>query len=218
MKAKNKFKFYLFFVSAILIILIWNYRKIIKQKASILIYSFPNKKLCPCNNASLHLKFDNYQKIHVPKVKMYKQIKSHEELNEQINKGNLISISNGNGFKLRKFEYSSAYLHPKAFLILQELGNRFQQRTTELLGYEDFFEISSMLRTTEQQKNLAKQMSSATKGTSTHTFGLAFDIVALKSNRCAKSLIILEDLLNEMRSEGKIVLCPEKACIHVTVI
>ena len=59
----------------------------------------------------------------------------------------------------------------------------------------------------------------ATKGTSTHSYGVSFDIntVVGDNGYCERRTQVLKKILTEMQKEGKILLCPESKCIHVTV-
>ena len=218
MKGKNKSGFVVIIGISALILSLFLFKKQIKNKINGIRINYAKKNTCPCTNANLYLKFDNYRKAHLPRVKMYTFIKTENDLNKQIENGNLVPVYDSKGYKIRNLTHSSAYLHPKAYKILQELADRFQNRVKNKFNDESFFEISSLVRTSIQQKELAKKSRAATKGVSTHSYGLAFDIPVLKSKNCTESLIILQDLLNQMRSEGKIVLCPESGCIHVTVI
>ena len=177
-----------------------------------------NKKVsCSCNDKTMNLKFEDYHTTHVPAVKKHKFILNDTQLKNEINKGNLIPVVDGTGYKITELYYSSYYLHHKAYKILQEIANRYQKRVFNKTNQESYILISSLTRTLPQQKELAKVNRRATKGTSTHCFGFAFDILLLKSNNCSSSILILQKILNEMCDEKKIFLCPEVDCIHVTV-
>ena len=52
----------------------------------------------------------------------------------------------------------------------------------------------------------------------THSYGIAFDIAYVKSKECATNLFALEEVLNEMRKEDRILLYPERGFICVTVL
>jgi len=213
MKLKNIVKIIFLIFSLIVLYLFWHYRKVIIKMIEI-----DNKKhSCSCNDKTMNLKFENYHTTHVPAVKKHKFILNDTQLKNEINKGNLILVVNGIGYKIEKLKYSSYYLHHKAYKILQEIGNRYQKRVFNKTNQESYILISSLTRTLPQQKELAKVNRRATKGTSTHCFGFAFDIKVLKSNNCSSSILILQKLLNEMCDEKKIFLCPESECIHVTV-
>jgi len=213
MKLKNIVKIIFLIFSLIVLYLFWHYRKVIIKMIEI-----DNKKhSCSCNDKTMNLKFENYHTTHVPAVKKHKFILNNTQLKNEINKGNLIPVEDGIGYKITELYYSSSYLHHKAYKILQEIANRYQKRVFNKTNQESYILISSLTRTLPQQKELAKVNRRATKGTSTHCFGFAFDILLLKSNNCSSSILILQKILNEMCDEKKIFLCPEVDCIHVTV-
>jgi len=216
MKLKNIVKIIFLIFSLIVLYLFWHYRKVIINKIKIC-EIVKKKDSCPCNKKTMNLKFEVYQTKHVPAVKKHKFILNDTQLKNEIYKGNLILVVNGTGYKITELYYSSSYLHHKAYKILQEIANRYQKRVFNKTNQESYILISSLTRTLPQQKELAKVNRAATKGTSTHCFGFAFDILLLKSNNCSSSILILQKLLNEMCDEKKIFLCPEGDCIHVTV-
>jgi hypothetical protein len=156
----------------------------------------------------MKLKFDNYHAKHVPAVKTHKFILNDIQLKNEINNGNLVQVVNGIGYEIGKLASSSSHLHPKAYKILQELGNRYQRIVFNKTNQESYIEISSLLRTSEQQKKLSSLSKAATKKISTHCFGFAFDIPFVKSSNCSSSILILQELLNEMRDEKKYIFAP----------
>ena len=213
---KNIVKIIFLIFSLIVLYFFWHYREIIINKIKI-IEIVKKKDSCPCNDKTMKLQVDLYQNKHVPAVKKHKFILNDIQLKNEINKGNLIPVLNGTGYKITELYHSSSYLHHKAYKILQELGHRYQKRVFNKTNQESYIIISSLTRTSVQQKELADKNTAATKQTSTHCFGFAFDIKLLKSSNCSSSILILQELLNEMRDEKKIFLRPEDKCIHVTV-
>jgi hypothetical protein len=82
-----------------------------------------------------------------------------------------------------------------------------------------YFEISSVLRTEQQQIEIRKKYpNAATLNNSTHSYGVSFDIAYVKGNSCNLLNNTLNTILNQMQAENKILICPEKGCIHITVI
>ena len=77
---------------------------------------------------------------------------------------------------VRELEHSLPYVLPVTREALVELGTRFQARL-DSLGLPAYrFEISSVLRTAEQQADLRGSNVNAARGTSTHEFGTTVDI------------------------------------------
>ena len=82
-----------------------------------------------------------------------------------------------------------------------------------------YFELSSVLRTDKQQEVIRKKYpKAATFNNSTHSYGVSFDIAYLKGSSCNTLNRTLNKVLNDMQAEEKILICPEKDCIHITVI
>jgi hypothetical protein len=77
-----------------------------------------------------------------------------------------------------------------------------------------------MTRTEDQQKIIRKlHKRTATNGKSTHSYGVSFDISQIISyQNCSIAYEALTSALEKMQKEGKILLCPESECIHVTVV
>lgn len=137
---------------------------------------------------------------------------------ELLKEGDLVRIPHIMGLKIRPLTHSSKDLHKNALPRLQELVSRFTA-TCEARGIkEGELILSSVTRTEDQQKEIRKQFkNAATPGQSAHSFGAAVDILGVSSKgSCSKTKKALYDVLKNMRSEGKILLCPESQCIHVT--
>jgi hypothetical protein len=124
------------------------------------------------------------------------------------------------GFGISKLDFSTAHLTPLAKKRLYELGKRFRasiQNPDEKMSY---FMVSSITRSQVQQTQICERYPNAcTKDHSPHSYGVAFDIYRLHSRNknCNVGMKALEKVLQEMQKEGKILLCTESKCIHVTV-
>ncbi|HSJ31530.1 MAG TPA: DUF5715 family protein [Longimicrobiales bacterium] len=80
---------------------------------------------------------------------------------------------------LRELDQSLPYVTPHTREILEELGRRFHARLQEH-GLPPFrFDITSVLRTEEQQEALRRRNRNASRTTSSHEFGTTFDIAYL---------------------------------------
>jgi hypothetical protein len=228
--ATNKQLFKTFFFISFLLIMIgggtlaWQKRKQIyrwaKQKHRELVQkSTPSQQACSCTNQILNLKSVNYKTVHIPKLKNNKYltfIADDKTKKKLLNQGKLIQIQE-KGFKIKSLKHSSRHLTPQAKDVLEELSQRFQQQMKETKDENSYIRISSLTRTHEQQKQLSAVNNAATKDVSAHSFGQAFDIDFVISKDCTKATKTLETLLNQMYKEGKLLLCPEKGCIHVTI-
>lgn len=202
----------------------WNYRRIIKREITKEINSLLNrhKNVCSCNWNSLDLKRDDYKTKHLPaaiKSSNNLYIKNKRILKKQINIGKLIEIENNKGYKIRNLNYSSCHLTFDAYETLKEMGVRFHNELKNSHEKNSYFELSSVLRTDKQQEEIRKKYpKAATFNNSTHSYGVSFDIAYVKGSSCSVTNKALNTVLKEMQKEKKILICPEKGCIHITVI
>ncbi len=178
---------------------------------------------CKTTASALALKKDNYTHFHRPlaiKTSQNRYIKNNALLEKFIQKKYLVPIEENNGFYIQKLHNSSKHLTPLAYKRLLELGNLFRTKLNEPTEKKSYFVISSVTRTQSQQEEIIKSNpKTATRGLSTHSFGVSFDIRCTKAKRtCDPSINALKQALNQMQKEGKILLCPESSCIHVTVV
>lgn len=176
--------------------------------------------VCNCRVQSGQLPKDPYAK-HRSEAKQLSGdqfIPNAQVRTELMKEGDLVRIPHIMGLKIRPLTHSSKDLHKNALPRLQELISRFTA-TCEARGIkEGELILSSVTRTEDQQKLVRKKFkNAATPGKSAHSFGAAVDILGVSSKgSCSKTKKALYDVLKNMRSEGKILLCPESQCIHVT--
>ena len=175
---------------------------------------------CKCRVQAVDLPKDPYAK-HRSEAKRLsgdKFILNDKRRSELLENGELVSIPLIMGLKIRSLTHSSRDLHKNALPRLQELITRFTA-TCEARGIkEGELILSSVTRTEDQQKQIRKRFKkAATPGKSAHSFGAAVDILGVSGKgSCSQIKKALYDVLKNMRSEGKILLCPEGQCIHVT--
>lgn len=183
-----------------------------------------NSKSCTCNwnliNAEKYK--NNYYSEHIPaaiKLSNNRYIVDEQEQNNLINKGYLVKVKEDEGFGISNLEYSTAVLLPIAKNRLIELGKRFRGKINTETERGSYFIISSITRTEIQQKQVEKIFpNAAARYKSSHSFGASFDIKGVNAiKNCDPAQNALKQVLIEMQQEGKILLCPEKNCIHITV-
>ena len=99
------------------------------------------------------------------------------QLERLVSTGDLVAIDDANAFwVVRKLDYSTALVTPAAHAALIEIGRRFHERL-DGLGLPRFrFEITSALRTAEDQARLRTVNPNAAAGVSTHEYATTFDI------------------------------------------
>ena len=174
---------------------------------------------CGCTKHHLNFKKDKYD-LHRSAAKTLASgdiISSHNELK---NSSNMVKVTNGIGYAVAtaKLTHSEPYLHKKAYSVLKEIGAEFDKKLKGTKAEGSKFKISSLTRTTKQQKELSRRNRNATKGTSAHSYGAAFDIYSIEgASGCSIARKELNEILVNYQKEGKLLLCPEGGCIHITV-
>ncbi len=106
-----------------------------------------------------------------------RRVSGHDEAERLAGAGRLVRIEDNPYYALQDFDYSVPYVTPDAAALLRELGERFHAalRAAGLPLYR--YEISSVLRTAENQAALRGINPNATYGVSTHEFGTTVDVV-----------------------------------------
>jgi hypothetical protein len=182
-----------------------------------------SKRSCDCTWSSLLLKKDDYPTKHKPaaqRISNQMYIRNEALRNKWINKGRLVPVDEADGFGISNLDYSSAHLTPLAKKRLYELGQRFRASIQNPDEKKSYFMVSSITRSQVQQTQICERYPNAcTRDHSPHSYGVAFDIYKVTSSgrNCTIGMSALQEVLTQMQREGKILLCPESKCIHVTV-
>ena len=228
LKTKNKFFSIIFLVFSILLGLIF-YSKKRSIYNTVKLYFKEIKTStksgnCETTKYSLEVHKDDYHKFHLPlaiKTTHNGYIENQQVLRNYIRKGRLVEIDESDGYYIRHLGHSSKYLTPLAYKRLKELGLLFRSYITLENEKKSYFIISSVTRDEKQQDEVRESNPrTATNDLSTHSFGVSFDIAGIKSknNNCNHCSEALSKALTKMQQEGKILICSESVCIHVTVI
>jgi|GEM_PF-1887628 hypothetical protein len=199
-----------------------NFQAKVKEK-TVVVHQRLNPKVTACSCTGMHLTRDSYPNKHRPMaISTTKNgyILNDQILQKKIKSKKLVKVIEGDGFYMQEATYSSHILTPLANKRLLELGRRFRSLITKAENQKDYFVVSSMTRTEAQQVAVRKSNpGQATKDRSTHSYGVSFDISRINSKGdCLVSYTALQTALEQMRSEGLILLCPESTCVHVTVV
>lgn len=142
----------------------------------------------------------------------------------------LVEISDNRYYRICPLTHSHPYLTPESKRFLKDLGKLFQKKLDENDLPNYYFQISSLLRTNENQKDLSRSNGNAAANTS-HAYGTTFDIpyftvvkrtllwkeAEVTDGRASK---LLSEAIGELRKEGRCVAVTERneACFHITVI
>ena len=228
LKAKNNFLSRVFLVFSILLGLTF-YSEKRSLYNNVKLYFKEIKTITKSGNCettiySLDVHKDDYQTLHRPlaiKTTNNGYIENQQVLRNYIRKGRLVEIDESDGYYIRHLGHSSKHLTPLAYKRLKELGLLFRSYVTLENEKKSYFIISSVTRDETQQDEVRESNPrTATNELSTHSFGVSFDIAGIKSknNNCDHCSYALSKALTKMQQEGKILICSESVCIHVTVI
>jgi hypothetical protein len=100
---------------------------------------------------------------------------------------------------LRELDYSVPYVTPATKTLLNEIGKRFHERL-DSLGIPRFrIEITSVLRTPENQSALRKRNANAARDVSAHEFGTTVDLAYRKWGAPALDSIAGLPITGELR-------------------
>jgi hypothetical protein len=107
-------------------------------------------------------------------------VRDGAHLEDLIRRGALVQLPESTQFwVLRDLNHSLSYVTPGTKAALEEIGRRFHARLDEH-GLPPFrLDITSVLRTTEQQSELQRRNPNASDTTSSHEFGTTVDIAYL---------------------------------------
>lgn len=148
-----------------------------------------------------------------------KPFENEASLHQALKEGKVKRVRSSIGVIIDDLSHSQPYLVPEAYKILKEIGREFAKATNR-----DRIVITSLTRPLENQKDLTKTNLNASPNTSSHSYGVSFDIAYTRFNRNRKyshdAHKAIEEILIKLQSEGRILVIREKqsACYHVTVI
>ena len=141
----------------------------------------------------------------------------------------LVEISDNRYYRVCPLTHSHAYLTPAAKQFLNDLGEKFREKLGKNDKPDYYFQISSLLRTRENQKGLSRNNGNASPNTS-HLYGTTFDIpyfTVVKRTLFWKEAEVMDgtaskllsEAIGELRKEGRCVVVTERKekCFHITV-
>ena len=226
-KLKRKVKIRLIQYSVITLILLITYFPV-KRKIESLLH--------PASIGTVSVdRFRDLNAVHLKYAKAggVSPFKTNKDLKEGvgalIKDDKLVKISDNRYYRICALTHSHPYLTPEAKDFLTDLGKLFQKKLDENDLPKYYFQISSLLRTNENQKKLSRTNGNAAANTS-HAYGTTFDIpyttvikptifwqeAEVTNGRASK---LLSEAIGELRKEGRCVAVTERneACIHITV-
>jgi hypothetical protein len=103
---------------------------------------------------------------------------SEGELERLVSEGTLVRLADTTDlWVVRELEHSTPYVVPDVEVFLRELATRFQAALARLDIPPYRLEVSSVLRSAEDQERLRRVNPNAAAGESTHQFGTTFDVL-----------------------------------------
>jgi len=176
-------------------------------------------------------KYPNAYHLQVGQSKGIPAIKSQKEFeknpSEYVGKYGLKRIRDTKYYDVPFLSHSLPYLKEDAVDFLDQLGLRFQKRLNELGVRKYKFSVTSVLRTTNDQKGLRKSNVNATPNNSSHYYGLTFDLAQTQFFESGEKdpvysyrlrNLLLRELI-KLQEQGKcyVLLENQTKCIHITV-
>jgi len=144
-------------------------------------------------------------------------IKNKKQLNKLANNGKLVKVKQrGYGYRIDHLTHSHAYLVSRGNTLLTDIARDFVKETGQ-----NFFVVTSMTRTEDDQNRLRKINPNASSNDSSHSYGSAIDISYVRFNHVkgpnAKLEKSLEDILRQYEKAGDIYFVKERKmkCFHI---
>jgi len=154
----------------------------------------------------------------------------HAGLKELRRSNRLVKIESNKYYVVKSLSHSHPYLTPKTSDLLEDIGKRFRKKLDDNGMGNYCYQISSLLRTKESQKNLSRSNVNAASTTS-HLYGTTFDIAYRSVIKRplpwmkvevadAKAIKLLSEAIGELRREGRCVVVTERIekCFHITAV
>ena len=159
------------------------------------------------------------------KQKGIKVCDDEKDLKERISEGQLVKVNDGNEYIVDRMTYSYPYVTKETKILIDVIGDRFREKTSQKGLNGSRFIITSMTRKTGNVKNLRKFNLNASEN-SPHLYGIAFDISykrilahKLVLTNCDKRFLkeALAEVIWQLREEKKCWATYEKeqSCFHV---
>lgn len=99
-----------------------------------------------------------------------------EDIHSYLTSGRLVELTDSEYWSIRRLDYSSPFVIPDVVALLEEIGQRFQSRIGEMGLPPLRLEITSVLRSQDDQARLRRVNPNAARGESTHQYGTTVDI------------------------------------------
>lgn len=115
-----------------------------------------------------------------------------ERLRALEEEGALVRLTDSDHWVVRDLDHSQPLVVPGARDLLTEIGERFQGRLAQLGAPPFRMEVSSVLRTAEDQASLRRVNPNAALGESAHEYGTTFDLLYSAFAAPAEPIVAIE--------------------------
>ena len=136
----------------------------------------PLPLLTPADEATLR-RFGNAAQLGRARALGIERGVGDAELERLLAAGELVRLEDGDYWVVGSLDYSRALVVPAAHRMLEELGERFQERLADLGAPPFRFEISSILRSAAEQAALRRVNPNAALGESAHEYATTVDVL-----------------------------------------
>lgn len=148
-------------------------------------------------------------------------VKNKNELAAGKRNGKLVEVKDGRGYHITALTHSYAVLLPEVAKLLKDMGNAFADELANTSSAGTRFRVTSLTRTAQQQDRLGKKNYNAIDEASTHSYGASFDIAYTdrpdNESDCSAPTRAIQKVLSEYQKQGRILVIPEKNCMHITL-
>jgi hypothetical protein len=148
-------------------------------------------------------------------------VKDKNELNAGKRNGKLVEVHDGRGYHISALSHSHSVLLPEVDELLKDLGNDFADLLVGTSSEGTRIRVTSLTRTVKQQNRLGRRNYNAIDQASTHSYGASFDIAFTdrpdNSADCSAPTRAMQKLLSEYQKSRRILVIPERDCMHVTL-
>lgn len=135
----------------------------------------PLPLLTPAEESELR-RFGNAQQLERARAMGIAGDRSAPRLERLLGDGALVTLGDNDTWVVRDLDYSQPLVVPSVEALLREIGTRFQSRLADLDVPPLRMEITSVLRSAEDQERLRGVNPNAASGESTHQYGTTVDI------------------------------------------
>lgn len=121
-------------------------------------------------------RFDNAAQLAAARRLGVPQPVTDEARERLLAEGRLVPLEDSEFWAVRDLEHSTALVTPDVVALLEDIGQRFHERL-DALGLPPLrLEVTSVLRTADDQARLRRTNPNAARGVSTHQFGTTVDV------------------------------------------